>query len=144
MPLRTIPRYLLLRLHAGLCRAARLLCEHNKPGNSFMLRTAIVRTTLLALACALFFLCAHAMAGAPTKVDVPAGELATALDTLAKQAGVEFIYSAEKLRGIRTNGVHGQYTAEEAVTKLLEGTNLHVTVHASGALLISDANAAGN
>jgi len=109
-----------------------------------MPRTAIVRTTLLALASALFFLCAQAIAGAPTKVDVPAGELATALDTLAKQAGVEFIYSAEKLRGIHTNGVRGEYTAEEAVTKLLEGTNLHVTVHASGALLISDANAAGN
>src|SRR5262249_32823481 len=104
-----------------------------------MLKTVTIRATLLALASALS-ISAHAMADSPKKVDVPAGELTTALETLAKQSGVEFVYSAEQLRGIHTNGVHGELTAEKAVTKLLEGTKLKLTVHSSGALLISDSS----
>ena len=87
--------------------------------------------------------CAQTIADTPKSVDVPAGELAVALRELARQSGVEFVYSADQLKGVRTTGVQGEYTAEQAVTKLLEGTNLKVTVHPSGALLISDVSAPG-
>jgi iron complex outermembrane receptor protein len=107
-----------------------------------MLNAVTIRATLLALAATLS-LSAHAMADSPKKVDVPAGDLTTALETLAKQSGVEFVYSTQQLKGIHTKGVHGEFTAEKAVIKLLEGTKLKLTVHASGALLISDANASG-
>jgi iron complex outermembrane recepter protein len=101
------------------------------------------RSTLVAIAWAAF-LCATANADTSRKVDVPAGELTIALHELAKQSGVEFVYSAEQLKGVRTRGVHGEYTTEKAVTKLLEGTKLKLTVHASGALLISDVTTHGS
>ena len=107
-----------------------------------MLKSVTVRVALVALAATLS-LSAHALADAPKKVDVPAGDLTTALETLAKQSGVEFVYSAEQLKGIHTNGVRGNFTPERAVLKLLEGTKLKLTTHGSGALLISENNGAG-
>lgn len=100
-----------------------------------MLKTVIFRSTLLAIACAVSF-SARVMANEPRKVDVPAGELTAALQKLAEQSGVEFVYSAAQLKGMRTNGVRGEFTAEQAVTLLLQGTTLRLTVHDSGAMLI--------
>jgi len=59
------------------------------------------------------------------------------LEALAKQSGVEFVYEVQQLKGLRTKGVHGVLTPENAVAKLLEGTALTVTKHPSGAVLIS-------
>jgi outer membrane receptor protein involved in Fe transport len=70
-------------------------------------------------------------------LDIPAGELTTALEVLARQSQVELIYSREQLAGLRTAGVHGDLTAKDAVTQLLQGTGLVVKVHPSGALLIT-------
>ena len=103
-----------------------------------MLKTMTFRTTLLAIACAIS-LSAHAMADTARKIDVPAGELTIALQQLARQSGAELIYFADQLEGIHTNGVQGEYTAEKAAAKLLEGTRFHVAIHDSGALLISAA-----
>ena len=102
-----------------------------------MIRRVIhTRISLVLLA---FVLSSSAVALAdPVKsIDVPPGDLVTALDLLATQAGVECVYSAPQLKGLRTSGVRGNLTAEEAVKKLLEGTNLTVTAHKDGALLIS-------
>src|SRR5882762_7494259 len=111
-------------------------------GRPAMLKAVTVRDALIAFAATLS-LSAHALADAPKKVDVPAGDLTAALETLAKQSGVEFVYSAEQLKGIHTKGVHGEFTPEKAVIKLLEGTKLKLTTHGSGALLISENNGPG-
>jgi hypothetical protein len=79
----------------------------------------------------------QAIANSPRQIDVPAGELTLALQQLAQQTGVEFVYSAEEIKGVHTQGAHGKLTAKEAVSKLLEGTTLQLTVHSSGAFLIS-------
>jgi iron complex outermembrane receptor protein len=76
------------------------------------------------------------------KVAVPAGSLTVALKVLAEQSGVEFFYSTDQLKGLRTEGVNGEFTAEKAVQKLLEGTNLKLTRHESGALVITLADKA--
>jgi outer membrane receptor protein involved in Fe transport len=102
-----------------------------------MLKTMTFRSTLLAAACAMS-LSVQAVADTPRKVDIPAGELTSALRKLAEQSGAEFMYSADRLKGVHTNGVRGEYTAEKALTKLLEGTRLKLTVSERGALLISD------
>ena len=94
------------------------------------------KRALLAAAVAIAILSCRAHASDVKPVDVPAGELTAALETLARQSGVEFVYQMEQLKGVRTNGVHGQLTAEKAVAKLLEGTALVVTTHESGAMLI--------
>jgi iron complex outermembrane receptor protein len=105
-----------------------------------MLKLA-VRIALIAVTC---ILCtpAFAIADSPKRIDIPAGELTTALRTLADQSGAEFVYSSDQLKGVKTRGVHGEYTTERAVTKLLEGTNLGVRIHESGAFLITPSHSA--
>jgi outer membrane receptor protein involved in Fe transport len=102
-----------------------------------MLETVTVRTTLAAVLAALS-ISAHAVAEAPRKIDIPPGKLITALEMLARQSGVGLIYTSQQVKGLRTKGVHGELTTEKAVTQLLEGTKLKLTIHSSGALLISD------
>jgi outer membrane cobalamin receptor len=70
-------------------------------------------------------------------IDIPADDLVSSLELLAKQAGVEFVYDSDQLKGIKTHGIGGTLTAKEAVLRLLEGTNLTLTEHESGAMLIA-------
>ena len=98
-----------------------------------MLKKFALRVAAFAVATAL----GQAYAADTKPIDVPAGELTFALEALAKQSGVEFVYEVQQLKGLQTKGVHGQLTPEEAVAKLLEGTKLIVTMHQSGALLIA-------
>jgi iron complex outermembrane receptor protein len=79
----------------------------------------------------------QSVAGTPDHLDIPAGDLAQALDLVARQTHVDLIYSAEDLKGVHTRGVHGDLTPESAVSKLLEGTDLTVIIHSSGAILIT-------
>ena len=105
-----------------------------------MLKSVTIRSTLVAVACLMSF-SVQAMANSVERIDIPRGQLTTALQILAKQTGTEFIYSSEQLKDIQTQGAHGTYTTEQAVTQLLRGTKLHLTTHASGAFLISDNSA---
>ncbi len=107
-----------------------------------MTRPKITKSSLVAFAVSAI-LSAHAGAAdskTTQSIDIPAGDLTTALETLARQAGVELVYRPEQLKGLRTDGVHGALTSEQAVEKLLEGTPLRLRADASGVLLISDAS----
>jgi iron complex outermembrane recepter protein len=102
-----------------------------------MLKTVTFRSTVIAVACALS-LSAHAMADAPRKLDVPAGDLVAALESLAKQAEIEIVYQADQMKGLRTHGLTGTFSTQDAVRKLLEGTPLRVrTDESTGAMLIA-------
>lgn len=79
----------------------------------------------------------NSMAEALYSLDIPAGELTSALNLLARQTHVEFIYSPDELEGVETRGVHGDVSAETALEKLLEGTDLVIKVHPGGAILIT-------
>jgi outer membrane receptor protein involved in Fe transport len=80
----------------------------------------------------------HALADARRQsINIPADDLVASLELLAKQSGIEFVYDADQLKGVKAHGVSGILTPKEAVTKLLEGTHLTVTEHQSGALLIA-------
>ena len=54
-----------------------------------------LRVLLLSLACSVA-LTAQAQA-ASGRIDVPAGDLATALDTYARQSGTQLVYRADQL-----------------------------------------------
>src|SRR5215813_9338536 len=82
-------------------------------------------------------LSAGAVAQSTTLLDIPAGKLNTALEVLARQSTVELIYSPADVEGVSTRGVHGRLTIAKAVAELLAGTDLTVTTHPSGALLIA-------
>jgi outer membrane receptor protein involved in Fe transport len=80
---------------------------------------------------------AYAMAEAARRVDIPAGELSVALLKLSKEYGAELVYRPEQIHGLKTRGVHGQFTTEQAVTQLLQGTPLQLRTDLSGAMLIA-------
>ena len=58
----------------------------------------------------------------PTKI--PAEDLRTALRTLESDRGLEVIFVAEDVRGVRTKGASGNLTLQEALDKTLADTGL--------------------
>jgi iron complex outermembrane receptor protein len=96
----------------------------------------MIKGTLIAFVCCVSF-SAHAMADTPRPINVPAGELVTALETLSKQAAVELVYQPAELKSFRTGGVKGTYTPEAAIRILLKGTPLELRTDPSGAMLIA-------
>ena len=101
-----------------------------------MLKTLMVKSTLVAFVCCVSFT-AHARADSPRPINVPAGELVTALETLSKQAAVELVYQPAQLKSFQTSGVKGTYTPEAAIRILLKGTPLELRTDPSGAMLIA-------
>jgi hypothetical protein len=77
-------------------------------------------------------------------MNIPPGELTTALETLAQQANVELIFQPDQLKGLHTDGLVGMMTAQQAAQKLLEGTQLQVrTDPDNGAMMVGAAPVAG-
>src|SRR5512138_46015 len=95
--------------------------KQNFLGRSAMLKSVPFRSTLVAVAM-VFSASAGAEVDSLRKVDVPPGDLVMSLQKLAEQAGIELIYSADQLKGVRSQGVHGEYTTARAITELLRGT----------------------
>jgi len=93
----------------------------------------------LALACSVA-LAAQAQT-APPPIDIPAGDLVAALDALARQSGAQFVYRADRLRGLRTPGAHGARSADEALDQLLRGSGFAAQRDASGAVVIVERKA---
>jgi len=93
------------------------------------------RTSVLALACSLS-VAAYAQTNAVRPVSIPAGDLVTALDSLARQSGAQFIYQADQLRGLRTRGVSGSLSTDDALKRLLNGSGFTVHHDVSGAMVI--------
>jgi hypothetical protein len=100
-------------------------------------------TILVALISALC-ISASACAVEPRIINIPPGELATALETVARQADVELIFQPDRLKGLHTGGVVGMMTAQQAAEKLLEGTRFQLrTDPDNGAMMVGAAVAAG-
>lgn len=94
-----------------------------------------MRVLLLTLACSAA-LAAQAQTGGVEKIDIPPGDLVTALDALARQSGAQFVYSADELKGLRTQGAQGSMSADAALERLLRGSGHSVKRDASGAMVI--------
>jgi outer membrane receptor protein involved in Fe transport len=84
-------------------------------------------------------LCAASFAGFAQAEDfnIPRGDLKAALDTYATQTGTQFIYESAALKGIQTNGVHGNVSADTALTRILSGTGFTMRKDATGAIGIT-------
>lgn len=95
----------------------------------------LIRTTLLAIACAVS-LTVVAQADEVKRIDIPPGDLVTALDALARQSGAEFIYRADQLKGLRSKGIQGTLSAEAALHRMLEGSGFTTQRDPSGAIVI--------
>src|SRR3984957_19317890 len=105
-----------------------------------MLESVSFRSALLVVAWAVS-LSVRAMADVPKQVDIPAGELVAALESLAKQSTVDLVYQPAQLKTFHTGGVKGQYTPEAVIRILLKGTSLELRIDPSGAMVIVLPNA---
>jgi len=103
----------------------------------------MLRPALLGFACSML-LAMPAVADSLRQINVPAGDLVHALDSLARQVDVGIVYQAPQLAGLHTRGVSGKLTPQEAVKKLLEGTSLTVNTDSTGAMLIVAPRPAGS
>ena len=99
-----------------------------------MLKTMALRSALIAFTCSIS-VAAYAIADTPRSINVPAGNLTDALESLAKECGVDVIYPAAQLRDLKTNGVSGTLETKEAFRKLLEGTPLILKLEGSAVLI---------
>jgi iron complex outermembrane receptor protein len=68
--------------------------------------------------------------------NIPAGGLSAALDTYMHQTGVSLIISGEEVKSVHSQGAHGDFSAEAALTHILNGTGFYVRKRPSGALVI--------
>lgn len=82
--------------------------------------------TTAALCLAIFELsnAAESASAIKSRIDIPPQALAAALQTFAKGSNVQLVYVAEEIDGVRTRGVTGELTQEEALRQLLSGTGL--------------------
>ncbi len=72
-----------------------------------------------------------------TSYAVPPGDLVTALESFSKQSGVELVFQPDQVKGRQTKGVSGTFTTQDAVKRLLEGTDLRVQIdEKTGAMMI--------
>jgi len=67
---------------------------------------------------------AQATTGEARRFDIPAGDLQAALLAFSQAVDLQLLYPAEMTAGLRTQGVQGEYTPEEALRRLLAGTGL--------------------
>ena len=68
--------------------------------------------------------------------DIPGQRADKALTLFAEQAGLTFMFPYEVARKQRTNATVGRYTVAEAITRLLEGTDLRPVFDGNGSLSI--------
>lgn len=93
-----------------------------------------LRNLFLSLACSIAL---AAQAQAPSSAfDLPAGDLAGALNTLARQTNTQLIYRADQLKGHQTRGTQGATTFDQALEQVLQGSGFSARRDASGAVLI--------
>lgn len=76
------------------------------------------------------------------RIDQPSQPLAESLRAIARQTGVSVIFDPAKVDGRSARAVSGQMTAEEAVARALEGSDLVLTVMPDGPIVIRAGKAA--
>ena len=64
----------------------------------------------------------HAHAGS-IQLHLPAQSLASSLSAVAQQAGITLLFDEELLRNIKAPALSGDYSAQDAITQLLRGTD---------------------
>ncbi|HEY0943911.1 MAG TPA: TonB-dependent receptor, partial [Opitutaceae bacterium] len=102
------------------------------------LRRIVVLLVLTALVSSV----AAAGAAARRLYDIAAGDATVALKHFVAQSGEQVVYLTPKVRGVKTNPVRGEFTAREAIDRMVAGTVLVVMQdEKTGALMISRSRA---
>ena len=82
--------------------------------------------------------CAAGLASAAcaTTVDIPSGDLKTALHAYSVQTGVQVLFLGETMKDTRTRGAKGSLSADDALSRVLAGTGF-VAQHEGEAVVIT-------
>ncbi len=73
--------------------------------------------------------------------DIPAESLGQALTDFSKASSQQIVFSEDTTAGKRAAGIHGRYTADQALRALLSGSGLVAEVNSSGVLMVQPKNA---
>lgn len=76
-----------------------------------------------------------------SSVNIPAGPLSASLNSLAQQRGVVLSYDPALLNGLNNTALNGQYTFEQAATKLLAGSGVALQPTSAGYTLVKNSPA---
>lgn len=91
--------------------------------------TLVYRRWLCAVALVFFSLSWHlAHSASPEtrrRFDLPAGPAEKSLRLFSEQSGSGIVFSTDKVQGVRTNAVRGEFTITEGLNRLLAGTPLY-------------------
>ena len=71
------------------------------------------------------------------RVEIPAGELAQSLEQLSRQLGIQILFDADRLKGLKSPAISGSLTARDALDQLLVGTTLRVKEDGGDSFLIA-------
>src|SRR6185312_12331401 len=82
-----------------------------------MSRTAILKSIIAGTAATLMASAANA-----ESFNIPAGDLASALDAYSAQTGISLMVSSDAVRGLKTRGAKGDLSANDALSRILSGT----------------------
>lgn len=84
----------------------------------------MVRSRLLNALLVSLFVASATAAPAAVHFEIPAGDAARTLQIFLVTSHIEMLYRLDKIRGIQTHAVNGDFTPREALAKMLEGTTL--------------------
>ncbi|MCG8369777.1 MAG: TonB-dependent receptor plug domain-containing protein, partial [Proteobacteria bacterium] len=108
----------------------------NIPTSEFAKRLTLTAAaaTFLVWAGALF-----AQTSETYELDIAAQDLGSAIMQYGVQTGNEVLFRDSDIEGLRTDGVRGRFTADEAVRKLLENNDVPYRTNADGTLIVGQA-----
>ena len=100
------------------------------------------RHTLKAAVLGTVCTCALLSVARAADFNVPAGDLKKALDAYSQQAGTPLLYPSGEVTGIHTAGVHGNISAEGALSAILANTGFSVHRESGAAVISRDRSSA--
>ncbi|MDH2915632.1 MAG: TonB-dependent receptor [Gallionella sp.] len=69
-------------------------------------------------------------------INITAQDMPSALHSLASQTGIQLLFAADELKSINAKEINGSMSAEEALKRLLEGTNYTYRASGSGTYVL--------
>ncbi|MEI9885004.1 MAG: TonB-dependent receptor [Rhizomicrobium sp.] len=103
-------------------------------------RSALLLSSALAVLAMLGFGGAVQAADQTYQFDIPSETLGQALTDFSRASSQQIVFSEEVTAGRSTKGLHGRYTAAQALDALLAGSGLHVETNSSGVMMVRPKN----
>jgi iron complex outermembrane recepter protein len=94
-------------------------------------------TTLLSVPTALMLSTAIHAENTSRTLQIPAGQLSTALNRLAEASDLQLVYDTDMTQGLKSPALNGNYTPTQALQQLLQGSGLGYQLADNGTVTIS-------